>query len=231
MELEPVERQRPVLDGGDRAGRGRGQRDEVGAGVEDLVAVAHPDDRLVRDVVEERLVRGRGRGTRPDRTRARRGLRPVPPSASTAKLHAVADSQDRDAQLEEAPGRTGAHRARKRCSGPPERIRASGFSSRTRSGVMSWRTIRANACRSRTRRAMNWTYWAPKSRTRTGRAAGSMGSMCVVRSSEGNRIVVLNGQQASRDSLAGRTANGEKSRNQPAPGDQLDCRRRVKSWL
>ena len=34
---------------------------------------------------------------------------------------------------------------------------------------MSWRTIRANACRSRTRRAMSWTYCAPKSRTRTGR--------------------------------------------------------------
>ncbi len=36
--------------------------------------------------------------------------------------------------------------------GPPERIKASGFNSRTRSGVMSWRTIRAKACRSRTRR-------------------------------------------------------------------------------
>ena len=56
MELEPEEGERPVLDRGDRAGRGHGQRDEVRAGVLDLVAVAHPDDRLAGDAVEERLV-------------------------------------------------------------------------------------------------------------------------------------------------------------------------------
>src|SRR5579864_966084 len=37
---------------------------------------------------------------------------------------------------------------------------------------MSWRTIRANVCRSRTRRAINCTDCAPKSMTRTGRSAG-----------------------------------------------------------
>ena len=62
--------------------------------------------------------------------------------------------------------------------GPPERIKASGSSSRTRSAVMSCRTIRANACRSRTRRAMSCTYWAPKSRTSTGRDAGPVSAMC-----------------------------------------------------
>ena len=69
----------------DRAGRGRGQRNEVAARRLDLVAVAHPDDRLARDVVEERLGRVEHAAFRAAELAAGRvGLRPGTPSASQA---------------------------------------------------------------------------------------------------------------------------------------------------
>ena len=180
MKLEPEERQRPVLDRCDRAGRGHRQRHKLRAGILYLVSVAHPDNCLVGYAMEEGLVGVEHLALGAAELTRRRALH-LPPQGLGRQLHPVADAEHRDAHPEElriAMRRAGSYTL----LGPPERIKASGFSSRTRSGVMSWRTIRAKACRSRTRRAMSWTYCAPKSRTRTGRAAGSMSSMsfCVL---------------------------------------------------
>ena len=58
VELEAVDRPLAVPDRGDRAGRrSRPAARKSPPGVLDLVAVAHPDDRLARDVVEQRLAR------------------------------------------------------------------------------------------------------------------------------------------------------------------------------
>ena len=38
---------------------------------------------------------------------------------------------------------------------------------RTSLAVMRWGTISEYTCASRTRRAINWAYWAPKSTTKT----------------------------------------------------------------
>ena len=43
MELQAVDRQLPMLHGGERAGVGGGQRQEIGGDLRHLVAVAHPD--------------------------------------------------------------------------------------------------------------------------------------------------------------------------------------------
>ncbi len=102
----------------------------------------------------------------------RRGLDPGPHRLA-GQLHPVADPQDRQAQLEDR--RVAMRSARlvdARRAAREDRAPAGSARARARA-VMSWRTIRAKACRSRTRRAMSWTYCAPKSRTRTGRAAGS----------------------------------------------------------
>src|SRR5947208_3017538 len=46
-------------------------------------------------------------------------------------------------------------------------MRPRGFRAATRSALMSWRTIWQKTFRSRTRRAMSWPYWAPKSKIKT----------------------------------------------------------------
>src|SRR5918998_1597000 len=51
--------------------------------------------------------------------------------------------------------------------GPPLRITPTGFRSATSAAVMVWGTISLKTCASRTRRAISWAYWAPKSTTRT----------------------------------------------------------------
>ena len=101
MELEPVERERLVLHGGDRAGRGHGQRDEAGAGVVNLVAVAHPDDGLVRHVVEEGLGGIEDPALGPAELASRGRALDLAPQGLGRQLHAVADPQHRDAHPEE----------------------------------------------------------------------------------------------------------------------------------
>src|SRR4029453_2447797 len=51
--------------------------------------------------------------------------------------------------------------------GPPDRIRALASWARTVSGSTSQGTTSEKTWHSRTRRAMSWAYWAPKSSTRT----------------------------------------------------------------
>ena len=51
--------------------------------------------------------------------------------------------------------------------GPPERIIASGFFALTCAAVIEDGTISEKISASRTRRAINWAYCAPKSTTRT----------------------------------------------------------------
>src|SRR4051794_16232305 len=58
-------------------------------------------------------------------------------------------------------------------AGPPERISASGLRARTSRAVMRWLTISEYTRASRTRRAISWLYWPPKSSTSTGRSSGA----------------------------------------------------------
>src|SRR5260370_5347375 len=58
-------------------------------------------------------------------------------------------------------------------AGPPEKIRPSGCNSATRAAGKSWRTIWQKTFCSRTRRAMSWTYCAPKSKIRMRSLSGS----------------------------------------------------------
>src|SRR5215831_18657097 len=58
-------------------------------------------------------------------------------------------------------------------AGPPEKIKPRGFISATRAAGRSWRTSWQKTFCSRTRRAISWPYWAPKSRISTRSLAGS----------------------------------------------------------
>src|SRR5687768_8994151 len=58
-------------------------------------------------------------------------------------------------------------------AGPPERINACGFRARTASGEIVCGTSSEYTRASRTRRAISWEYWPPKSRTSTGRSSGA----------------------------------------------------------
>lgn len=103
VELQTVDRPGVVTDRGRRAGVGRGQGDEVFAEVADLVAVAHPRGELGRHTIEERILfLDAADGMSELAGVAGRDLAAEGPADL---LHAVADSQDRDAQLEQ--GRIG----------------------------------------------------------------------------------------------------------------------------
>ena len=83
MKLEPEERQRPVLDRRDRAGRGHGQWYKLRAGILHLVSVAHPDNCLVGYAIEEGLV-GVEHLALGAAELTRRRARTFPPKASAA---------------------------------------------------------------------------------------------------------------------------------------------------
>src|ERR1019366_2040063 len=57
-------------------------------------------------------------------------------------------------------------------AGPPDRMMPLGFISRTRSAVMLLRTIWQKTFCSRTRRAISWPYWEPKSKIRMRSVSG-----------------------------------------------------------
>ena len=98
MELETVDRPIAVADGGDRAGRRGRQPEEVAADGLDLVAVAHPDDRLMRDVVEQRLVRVEDTALGPPELAPRRVRLDLAPHRLADQLHAVADAENGNVQ-------------------------------------------------------------------------------------------------------------------------------------
>ena len=52
-------------------------------------------------------------------------------------------------------------------AGPPDRMMAAGFLARISAAGMVLGTISEYTWHSRTRRAISWAYWAPKSTTRT----------------------------------------------------------------
>src|SRR5437763_16157423 len=58
-------------------------------------------------------------------------------------------------------------------AGPPERISASGSCPRISSTDARCETISEYTRASRTRRAISWEYWPPRSTTRTGRSSGA----------------------------------------------------------
>src|SRR5918994_1003996 len=60
--------------------------------------------------------------------------------------------------------------------GPPERMSAAGSFASISATAMECGTTSLKQLASRTRRAMSWAYWAPKSTTRTGRSARRIGS-------------------------------------------------------
>ena len=100
MKLEPEERQRPVLDRRDRAGRGHGQRHKLRAGILYLVSVAHPDNCLVGYAMEEGLVGAEHLALGAAELTRRRALH-LSPQDLGRKLHPVADAEYRDAHPEE----------------------------------------------------------------------------------------------------------------------------------
>ena len=61
--------------------------------------------------------------------------------------------------------------------GPPERISAAGLRAASSAAVIRWGTISEYTCSSRTRRAISWAYWAPKSTTRTACSCSGMRSV------------------------------------------------------
>ncbi len=87
--------------GGDRAMWRGGDRQEVAAGLVDLVAVAHPDDRVGGDVAEERVLLVEHATVGAAVLAAGRVGLDAGPQRVGGKLQAVADPQDRDAELEE----------------------------------------------------------------------------------------------------------------------------------
>ena len=169
MELDAVELARAILERGDRRrGRGGGH---VSADRRrgDRVAVAHPDGLLGRQIVEELgLVRLELRLPELGRAGALDGAAEV----SRHELHAVADAECRDPEREDAGVeiRRAVRVHRGGAAGEDERRRVSGRDLRCRQAVPD--ELRVHAA-SRTRRAISWLYWPPRSTTRTGRSSGS----------------------------------------------------------
>ena len=98
MKLQAVDRQSAMLDRGDRASAGLGQRHEIAGDGRHLIAVAHPDFGFVGDPVEQI-------GVRHDPHMgpaifAGRSAFDLPAQRLADQLHAVADAQHGNAQLE-----------------------------------------------------------------------------------------------------------------------------------
>ena len=112
VELDAVDAALDVLQRGHRRRRGRGQRGEAGRGLEDRVAVRHPARLLRRQAGQQPA------GIVDVQVRAAElaDVGGLDPAAQVAReqLHAVADAQHRDAQLQQASverrGAVGVHR-------------------------------------------------------------------------------------------------------------------------
>src|SRR5436190_20242759 len=100
MKLKSEEWERTVLDRGDGASRRDGQRDKVRACVLNLIAVTHPDDRVVRHVAEKRFAGIEDLTFGTAELARGRGLDHSSQDFSR-QLHSVADPQDRNAHPKE----------------------------------------------------------------------------------------------------------------------------------
>ena len=83
------------------------------------------------------------------------------------QLGAVADAEHRDAEVVDGRVERSAHRRRGRSWDRRTGSARRGRRSATSAAVMRWGTISEYTASSRTRRAISWAYWAPKSTTRT----------------------------------------------------------------
>ena len=122
VELDAVEAPLRVLEGGDRrrrraAGHRRARRRRG-----DGVAVAHPDRLLLGQPVEERPGAAARGSVLPNSDTPVRSTRAA--ELERQQLHAVADAERRDAELEDTPDRPAARRPRTPTPGPPERMSA-----------------------------------------------------------------------------------------------------------
>ena len=99
MELQAVDRAGLVADGRMRAGIRRGQRHELLVKVLHLVPVTHPDGRVGRHIGKERVGRLLVAGLVTELSRLA-GVNLAPQSV-TGRLHPVADTQDRNPEVED----------------------------------------------------------------------------------------------------------------------------------
>ena len=99
MKLQTVERQRPVLHRGHRAGVGGGQRLEIGRRLRHLIAVAHPDVDFVGNAGEE-FVGLRDAAPRPAVLARRRTLHGAAEGLA-GQMQAVTDAQHGQAEVED----------------------------------------------------------------------------------------------------------------------------------
>ncbi len=125
VELQSIDRQGPVPDGRDRAGRGRRDGHERLTRCADLVAVAHPDGRGLGHAVEQRVGRVDHPAFRPPELPGGARL-DLPPQRLADQLHPVADRQDRDAHFKEARVAVRAPPARRRSKARPRGSRPGG---------------------------------------------------------------------------------------------------------
>src|SRR5262245_60656156 len=80
------------------------------------------------------------------------------------ELHAVTNAQDRDAGVEDC-GVTNGRSLVRNALGPPDRMTPAGRLAWIASTGVSGAQISEKIDSSRSRRAINWVYWEPKSRT------------------------------------------------------------------
>ena len=172
VELDAVELAPRLLEGGDRRRRRAGDDARALGRRRDRVAVAHPDRLLGGQVAEERA-----RGVGLDLGLAELGDAGALDAAAELErhqLHAVADAEHRDAELEELGvdlrRAVGVHRGR--AAGEDQRVRPPRAHRVGRDRVRD--ELRVDAA-SRTRRAISCEYWPPQSTTSTGRSSGSAG--------------------------------------------------------
>ena len=99
MELQPVDRQLPMLDRGQRAGVGGGQRQEIVGDLRHLIAVAHPDVDLVGNAGEQ-FVRPDDAAACPAVFAGRRALH-LAAQRLAGQLHSVADAQHGQPEAED----------------------------------------------------------------------------------------------------------------------------------
>ena len=166
MELHAVDAPRVVLEHRDRRVGGRRRGDEPGGRGGDRVEVAHPHVVHVGGVVGQHAATGRCGAAWPGRTRracpARRCRRAAGRSAGRRSRCRGSGCRGR-----RSPGRASARPRRGRSSGRPTGSSAAGRRAATSAAVIGCGTISEYTASSRTRRAMSWAYWAPKSTTRT----------------------------------------------------------------
>src|SRR5262245_52324657 len=100
MELHAEHRKRVVLYGRDGTGRRLGQRNEIIRNTADLIAMAHPDIKVLGNAVQKI---GRQRHVAAGSAKfASRDVFHFSAKRLAGQLHSVADSQDRYAEAEDS---------------------------------------------------------------------------------------------------------------------------------